>query len=58
MAVPPPAMAEAAADGEAMVLHMTAETEAAKGAYNNQPKGSNSSRNGRRGDGDSSNHGS
>jgi hypothetical protein len=42
----PPAAAEAAADEEAMVLDMTAETEAANGAYNNQPKGSDSSRNG------------
>jgi hypothetical protein len=41
-----PAAAEAAADGEAMVFDMMAETEAANGAYNNQPKGSNSSRNG------------
>ncbi len=46
MAVPLPAAAEAAADGEAMVVDMTAETEAADGAYNNQPKsGSNSGRN-------------
>ncbi len=32
-----PAAAEAAADGEALVVDMTAETEAANGAYNNQP---------------------
>ncbi len=44
-AEPPPAVAEAATDGEAMVLDMTAETEAANGSNNNQPKGSNSSRN-------------
>ena len=46
MAAPPPAAAEAAADGEAMVLDMTAETEAADGAYENQPKGSDRDRNG------------
>ncbi len=40
-----PAAAEAAADGKAMVVdNMMAETEAANGAYNNQPKTSNSSR--------------
>jgi hypothetical protein len=48
-AAPPPAAAEAVADGEAMVVDMTAETEAANGAHNNQPKGSNSSRNGSQG---------
>ncbi len=35
MAALPPAAAEAAADGEAMVLDMTLETELANGAYNN-----------------------
>jgi hypothetical protein len=44
-AAPPPAVAEAATDGEAMVLDMTAETEAVNGAYNNQPKDSDSGRN-------------
>jgi hypothetical protein len=45
-AVPQSAAVEAAASGEAMVVDMTAETEAAAGAYNNQPKsGSNSGRN-------------
>ncbi len=39
------ALAEVVANGEAMVVEMMAETEAAAGAYNNQPKsGSNSSR--------------
>ncbi len=42
-----PAVAYGVADGEAMVVDMMAETEAANGAYNNQPKsGSNSGRNG------------
>jgi hypothetical protein len=45
-AAPPPSVAEVAADGEAMVLDMKAETEAANGAYNNQPKGSDRGRNG------------
>jgi hypothetical protein len=45
---------EAAADGEAMVLDMTAETEAANWAYNNQPKGSDSGRNGGQGNGNGS----
>jgi hypothetical protein len=46
--VPPPAVAETAADGEAMVVdmmveeamvvYMMAETETAAGAYSNQPK--------------------
>ncbi len=46
-AAPPPAAAEPAADGEAMVVDMTAETEAANGAHNNQPKsGRDSGRNG------------
>jgi hypothetical protein len=44
MAARPPAAAEAGADGEAMVVDMMAVTE--NGAYNNQPKGSNSGRNG------------
>jgi hypothetical protein len=47
----PPAAAEAAADGEAMLLDMMAETVAANWAYNNQPKGSDSGRNGGQGDG-------
>jgi hypothetical protein len=37
-AAPMPALAEAATNGEAMVVDMMAETEAAAGAYNNQPK--------------------
>jgi hypothetical protein len=37
-AAPQPAAAEAAADGEAIVVDMTAETEAVAGAYSNQPK--------------------
>ncbi len=42
----PPVAAEAAADGEVMVLDVMAETEAVNGAYNNQTKGSDSGRNG------------
>jgi hypothetical protein len=57
MAAPPPAAAEAAADGEVMVLDMTAQTEAVNGAYNNQPKGSDSGRNGSQGNGNSSSRG-
>ncbi len=54
----PPAAAEAAADGEAMVVDMMAETETANGAYNNQPKsGSNSVRNGGQGGSDGSSPG-
>ncbi len=34
------AVAEAVADGEVMVMKMMVETEAAAGAYNNQPKSS------------------
>ncbi len=48
---------EAAADGEVMALDMMVETEAANWAYNNQPKGSNSGRNGGQGNGDNSNRG-
>jgi hypothetical protein len=56
-AAPPPAAAEAAADGEAMVLDMMAEAETVNGAYNNQLKGSDSGRNGGQGDGDGSSRG-
>jgi hypothetical protein len=57
-AAPLPAVAEAAANGEVMmVVDMMAETEAANGAYINQPKDSDSSRNGGQGDGDVSSHG-
>jgi hypothetical protein len=57
-AAPPPAAAEAAADGEAMVVDMMAEIEAANGAYNNQPKsGSNSNRNRGLGGGNGSSRG-
>ncbi len=39
------AAAEVAADGDAMVVEMTVETESAVGLYNNQPNsGSNSGR--------------
>jgi hypothetical protein len=45
-AAPQSAAVEAAADGEAMLVDMTAGTEAVAGAYNNQPKtGSDSGRN-------------
>ncbi len=37
-AAPPPVVAEAVADWEVMVVDMMAETEAANGAINNQPK--------------------
>jgi hypothetical protein len=47
MAAPPPVVVEAAANGEAKVVEMMAETEAAAGEYSNQlNQGSNSGRNG------------
>ncbi len=59
MAAPPPVAAEAAADGEAKVIEMMAETEAVAGEYNNQLKiGSNSGRNGGRGSGNGGSRGS